>query len=270
MQKRVIKFWGVRGSLARPGSLTTRVGGNTPCVEIRYDKELIIIDTGTGIYNLGRTVNGKLDVAILYSHYHWDHMIGLPFFAPVYNKESKLTIIGRTGLKTALNKLFSPPNFPIRLSDFLARLRLIEKREGVFNIGNIKVETFDVNHPNGAFGFSFYFPNGKKVVHISDNGPLSDDSKLISKIKNADILIHDAQYLVSEFLKKKKFGHSTYQYVLDIARRANAKSAILFHHDPSHTDTQIYKIEKAAQKLGRKIGLKSAVCAAKEGVVIKL
>ena len=264
--KIMIKFHGVRGSLARPGKNTTIYGGNTPCLEIRFGKELIICDCGTGIYEIGRALSKKqTNATILFSHYHWDHIIGLPFFMPIYDKRNRFTIIGRKGLRLALKKLLSPPNFPARIGDFKSKIKLVEKRAGTFKIGKIRIEAFDVNHPNGAFGYRFVFPGKKSAVFISDNGPEADNSKLIKKIYGTDLLIHDAQYLPEEYLERKKFGHSTYHYVLDIAKKAGIKNIVLFHHDPSRTDAELGKIEAAAKKLTGKIGLKAKISVAREG-----
>lgn len=267
MSKITIKFWGVRGSLARPSKETLYYGGNSPCVEIRYNKEIIICDTGTGIYPLGQELlktRKNIKASILYSHYHWDHILGLPFFAPIYDKKNQFDIFGRKGLKKSLNALLHAPNFPVKLFDFKAGLKFFTKSEGKFKIGQVLVEAFNVNHPNGAFGYKFIFPNKKSIVFISDNGPQKNNFKIISKIHGADILIHDAQYIPEEFMRKKRFGHSTYHHVLDIARYAGIKKIILFHHDPSRTDKQLKIIERFAQKLGSKICLKSMVSAARE------
>lgn len=273
MPEAVIKFYGVRGSLARPSKSTMLIGGNTPCVTVEYGKDLVICDTGTGIYELGQEMTKKrspVKAAILYSHYHWDHMIGLPFFAPVYDKKNSLTIIGKKGLRKAINNLLRPPNFPVKLGDMSAKIRLIEKDISKFSIGEIIIEAFEVNHPNGAFGYKFHFPNKKTAVFISDNGPEINNIKLIDRIYGTDLLIHDAQYLPDEYLAKKKFGHSTFNYVLDISRGCKIKKIALFHHDPARTDSQIKKIETMARGLARKIGLSSDIFAAKEKHIIRL
>ncbi len=272
MNKAKIKFWGVRGSLARPGKNTLRYGGNTPCLEIRYGHELLIIDAGTGIYGLGSALakfGEPIKAAILFSHYHWDHLVGLPFFLPAYNKKNSFIFIGRKNLKTALSKLLTPPNFPVTLSDFKAKISFKTKKPGKFKIGSVLIEAFEVNHPNGAFGYRFTFPNGKNFVHISDNGPAPNDDNIIKKISGASFLIHDAQYLPKEYLRRKMFGHSPYHYSLDLARRAGVKNVVLFHHDPSRADGEVRKIEKSAKKLGRKIGLLK-ITAAREGMEITL
>ena len=273
MHKAVIKLWGVRGSLARPGKETMHYGGNPPCLEIRYGDDLIIIDAGTGIYELGLCLSKNkkpLKATILFSHYHWDHMIGLPFFVPLYNKQHFFTIIGRKNLKKALDNLLCAPNFPVNLSDFAARIKLKIIGPGKFRIGKIGIEAFNVNHPNGAFGYKFTFPNGKSLVHISDAGPGAGGRDILTDIYSADYLIHDAQFYPEEYLKRRYFGHSPYHYVLDIARHAKIKNIVLFHHDPLRTDKDIKKIETGARWLARKIGLKSNVRAAHEGMIIKL
>ncbi len=268
-----IKFYGVRGSLARPGVHTSKFGGNTTCLEVRCGNDLIICDCGTGIFELGRYLAKEkrpLNATILFSHYHWDHMLGLPFFLPIHQKKNRFTMIGRRGLKRALYNLFKAPNFPVKFSDLSAKVKLIEIPEKKFKIGKILIDAFDVHHPNGAFGFRFTFPNKKSLVFISDNGPEVNYRYLIDKISGADVLIHDAQYLPEEYLRKYKFGHSPFNYILDLARRGNVKKAFLFHHDPSRTDREVALIERTAKGLARRIGLKARIIAAREGMVIKI
>lgn len=268
-----IKFHGVRGSLPQSAASTIKTGGNTTCLEVRCEKEMIICDCGTGIYKLGRELAKKkqpLNITILFTHYHWDHMIGLPFFSPIYKKRNRFTIIGRRGLKRALNNLLNAPNFPVKLSDLSAKVKLREIPEKKFKAGKITVDAFNVNHPNGAFGFKFTFPGKKSAVFISDNGPEMDNKYLIDKISGTDVLIHDAQYLPEEYLRKYKFGHSPFNYILDLARRSGVKKAVIFHHDPSRTDQEVAKIEGAAKRLARRIGMKTKITAAREGMVIKI
>ncbi len=268
-----IKFRGVRGSLASPGAQTSKFGGNTTCLEVRCGKDLIICDCGTGIYNLGRELAREkraLNATILFSHYHWDHMLGLPFFLPIYKKRNRFTMIGRRGLKRSLHNLFKAPNFPVKFSDLPARIKLVEIPAKKFKIGKILIDAFDVNHPNGAFGFKFTFPSKKSAVFISDNGPEMDYRHLIDKISGADVLIHDAQFLPEEYLRRYKFGHSPFNYILDLARRSGVKKAFLFHHDPSRTDKEVALIERTAKGLARRIGMNTKIFAAREGMVIKL
>lgn len=273
MSKSYIKFRGVRGSLASPGAHTSKFGGNTTCLEVRCGSDLIICDCGTGIYKLGEALAKEkrpLNAAILFSHYHWDHMIGLPFFFPIYQKKNLFTFIGRRGLKKALNNLLKAPNFPVKFSDLAARIKLREISAKRFKIGNISVDAFDVHHPNGAFGFKFTFPGKKSLVFISDNGPEMDHKYLIDKISGADVLIHDAQYTPEEYLRRYKFGHSPFNYILDLARRSGVKKAFLFHHDPSRTDKEVALIERTAKGFARRIGMKTKIIAAREGMVIKM
>ena len=197
-------------------------------------------------------------------------MLGLYMFTPLYNKRNSFTFIGRPGLKKALSNLLKPPNLPIKLSDFKAQLKFKTIRNKSFKIGKITVDAFDLNHPNGASGYLFNFPNGKKVLLATDNSPTKGNVQLIMKSLGVDLLITDAQFTVKEFLLKKNFGHSTPQHVLEIARIARPKKVALFHHDPSHSDKIIKKIEKEMHLLAKRIGLKSLVFAAKEGMIINL
>lgn len=273
MTKINIKFYGTRGSIATPRKDTIFYGGNTSCLEIRYKNELIICDAGTGIYPLACDLlkrRGPIRGTIIFSHYHWDHIYGLYMFTPIYDKKNSFTIIGRSGLKKALSNLLMPPNLPIKLSEFKARLKFKTFQNKSFKIGKILVEAFDLNHPNGSSGYLFTFPNGKKVLYATDNSPIQSNVELIMKSLGVDLLITDAQFTVKEFLLKKKFGHSTPQHVLDVARISRPKKIALFHHDPSHSDKAIKKIEKETQRLAKRIGVKSVIFAAREGLTIRL
>jgi phosphoribosyl 1,2-cyclic phosphodiesterase len=250
-----IKFWGVRGSTPSPSPQTVKYGGNTPCVEIVAGKHRIICDAGTGIQELGRKLRksgNKIDATIFLSHIHWDHISGLPFFEPLYMKKNSFQIVGpkikRMTLKAALGKAISPPFFPVALKDAPAKLKFKSVTDKSFKCGKIIVRPFQLSHPGGAQGWRFEFSGGKSLIYISDNEPGKNKMQLIEWAKDADIMIHDAQYTPSEYKHHKGWGHSPYTYPIEIAKAAGVKRLILSHFDPTHTDREMDRLSKSVKK----------------------
>ncbi len=263
MPKKIeITFWGVRGSTASPGPDTAKYGGNTPCVEIKSGKSIIICDAGTGIRALGRDLvrRKKTEATILLSHLHLDHVMGLPFFKPLYKKGSRLTIAspGRTsaGLKSSLKKLLSPPYFPVNILKTQANVRFGKFSKGRIKIGPVKVETFQCNHPDGSYALKFILPDKKTVVYASDNEPsVRKGMAFIRWLKGADILIHDAQYTPEQYKGKIGWGHSPVNYPIMLAAAAGVGRLFLFHYDPWAADRNLDRIGKEALKFVRRMGL---------------
>ena len=260
MKKTEITFWGVRGSMAAAGPKTAKYGGNTACVEISCGNTTIICDAGTGIRPLGhelikRSKGKKIEAAILLSHLHLDHVIGLPFFKPIYQKGNRFVIMnpGRSAsrLKADLKKLIGAPYFPVNILDVPASIQFKEFKMKPVRIGPVTIETFKCNHPDNSFAFKFRFPNGKTLVHISDNEPSNDRHKaLVRWISRADILIHDAQYTPSQYENKIGWGHSPYIYPVRLAMEAGVKGLVFFHYDPSATDEELDLISAKVEKSG--------------------
>lgn len=282
-----LKFWGVRGSYPVPGPSTMRIGGNTSCLEVNVDGQLIIIDAGTGIIKLGDALmqgflrdHNPITATILFSHMHHDHNQGFPFFKPAYLGTSTLYFFGpklfQEDIGEILRRAMLSPFFPVELSE-LSSAKIIQSIAGseyiLFRKGeqpqvinrfrsNIETSQDDVvvevmksyAHPsNGVFYYKIRH-KGKTVVYATDTeGYLWGDQKLIDFSRNADILIHDAQYTVKQYSDprspKQGFGHSTPEMAIDVAKKADVKKLILFHHDPDHTDEQITNIEQASKRL---------------------
>lgn len=281
MEKTRIKFWGVRGSIATSGRETNRVGGNTACVEISAAGRIIICDAGTGIRPLGislvrRQGRSPISAHILLSHLHLDHYMGLPFFKPLYKRESNFVIAGprtsRMGFGEALSRAVRPPYFPISLSEMPAGIRLKTLSERPFAIGRIRVVPKPVNHPGGALGFRFYFPSGRSLVHITDNEPDTARAKqmLVEWMRGADILIHDAQYSIARWRGHLGWGHSPFAYPIELAREAGIARLILFHFDPQDSDRRLALMLRDAQRLAKGMHPKLSVELAREGKSVVL
>ena len=245
-----VRFYGVRGSIATPGSNTRVTGGNTSCVRVDLGGECIILDGGTGLRALGAEIgNRPLRATILFSHLHWDHIQGIPFFGPLYNPKSRITLIGPEGLKDALQAQMSKPNFPVGMEVMGARIVFKTVYPGdAFAVGKVKVETAALNHPGGAVGYRLSH-GGRVVAYLCDNEHtefgFGDD--LCDLARNADVLIYDAQYLPEEYPQKTGWGHSTYEIGARLAEAAGARQLILTHHEPTRTDAEVDSMECRAR-----------------------
>jgi len=285
-----VTFWGVRGSYPVPEKDKLFFGGNTTCLEVSMGKTTVIVDAGTGIINLGKKITENyfkegrkkpLELTILFSHLHHDHTQGLPFFAPLFLGQSILHIFGPMGfsdeLKVVLERSMTPPNFPIDLYNTNSVKNVTEIRENnivqldsnnktpiIINKYHDKRETKDTTilikilngycHPkNGIFVYKFEYGD-KSVVYATDvEGYLFGDSKLIDFAKNADLLIHDAQYSREDYTSlptpKQGFGHSIPEMGIEVARKANVKMLAFTHHDPDSTDSYL---KRNQTKYGRR------------------
>jgi len=278
----MVRFWGTRGSIPAPGPETLRYGGNTSCVEVRCGEEIIIFDAGTGIRSLGTELLKKMPVkaSILFSHMHWDHIQGIPFFRPIYEPGNEFRLYGNkdwsTKLEYALEWQMQSPNFPVTLEELNvagAKMEYIDIDAGsVFHIGNadqITVRSIELRHPDKAFGFRVEY-DGKSLVYATDTESLPKPEKnLVELAYGADILIHDAQYTTEEYYgidqdSKQTWGHSTPEAAAEVALSANVKKLILFHHDPYHDDATVDQMLQTA------IAIFPNTIAASEGMIIKL
>ncbi len=257
----IVKFWGVRGSIPTPGVQYIKYGGNTPCVEVRLsDDRLFIFDAGTGIRELGRNIikrgKKKIKVYIFLSHFHWDHIQGLPFFLPSYMKGNEIIILGMDMQEARLDKIISTQMesiyFPVKLKSLSAHIQFEILTDGSRIIEGVKIDTMYINHPGHAMGYTIDF--GKtKICYFTDNElvPVSMAGadklknkadmrdKILSLIHGADLLIHDAQYTDEEYRSRVGWGHSSISEVLRLARDGKVNKLALFHHDPDHYDEQI-------------------------------
>jgi phosphoribosyl 1,2-cyclic phosphodiesterase len=244
-----VRFWGVRGSIACPGAETVRYGGNTSCVEMRVGDHLLIFDGGTGLRVLGQTLLREmpLNVHMFFTHSHWDHIQGFPFFVPAFVKGNKFRIYGAIApngstIEQRLNDQMLHPNFPVPLQIMGADLTFCDIGVGEsVEIGDIVVENALLNHPGEAVGYRVNW-NGYSAAYITDTEHFPDrlDEHVLWLARNADLMIYDATYTDEEYNSEKSskvgWGHSTWQEAVKVAKAANVKKLVIFHHDPLHSD----------------------------------
>jgi len=275
-----LSFWGVRGSTPTVDPSTWRYGGNTPCLElIAPDGTQFILDCGTGLRMLGNRANSPApenpgETHIFVTHYHWDHIQGVPFFAPLYSEKNEFhfysyrsKFLGRDSLKQVFEAQMAVPYFPVDLSSMSAKRKFKEVSGGdTFRIGENEITTAWLNHPQGCLGFRIDTPAGS-VVYATDNEP--GDAKLDQSLRElaagADIFINDAQYTTEQLCTTRKgWGHSSWLDGVRVAKEVGAKTLVLFHHDPDSTDRTVDTILKHAREQF------DSVFAASEGMVVTL
>jgi len=263
----LVKFWGVHGSLPRPGPTTLKYGGNTACVEIRCNGTLIILDAGTGIRELGedilkrtRTTSGTRSPIrghIFFSHLHWDHVQGFPFFAPAFIRGNEFHLYGASGVGCTIHRVMadqmSIPNFPITLNEMTASLKFHDLAPGDrIGIDDVLIRAEQLNHPGGSLGYRLE-RMGKTVAYASDTEYIPGvEPRTLELIRDADLLIYDSmftpeQYLgLSDDVSKQSWGHSTWEGAVETARTAGVKQLILFHH--GNDDKTVEEIERKARE----------------------
>ena len=296
-----VKLWGVRGSIPTPGPGTVRYGGNTSCVEVRADGEIIILDAGTGIRLLGLALDNEfgarsMKLTLLITHTHWDHIQGLPFFSPAYNQKNLIRVLGyegaRAGLGTILAGQMETPFFPVSLRELPSHLAIEELKEMEFSVGTVKIRSKFVNHPGICAGYRLFTSSGS-IAYMPDNEPyeslklhlasrdgiseeearnfaVSERAKVVEFLRDCDLAILDAQYTDDEYKEHIGWGHSSLSSVVSLALEAGVHKLVLFHHDPNHDDAMVDKIVQRARELVTKSGKRLEVEAAREGAELLL
>jgi len=282
-----VKFWGVRGSIPTPGQSTVFFGGNTSCVEVRADGEIIILDAGSGIRPLGSALAqefaGKpIEINLLVTHTHWDHIQGFPFFVPAYDPRNRVHILGyegaRDGLAATLAGQMESPYFPIALKQMPGNIVIEELKEMTFVVGSVRVEACFSNHPGVCVGYKL-FTEGGTLVYLPDTEsfggstspaeagsmPRNLEKNLTEFIQDVDVLIMDAQYTAEEYRNHVGWGHGCVDDVVHFSLAAGVKRLFLFHHDPAHDDRFISNMLMHARDLVKQAGGTMRVEAAREG-----
>jgi phosphoribosyl 1,2-cyclic phosphodiesterase len=245
----LVRFWGVRGSIASPGASTVRYGGNTSCVEMLVSGQRLIFDGGTGLRELGISLLAEmpLEASMFFTHSHWDHIQGFPFFVPAFVKGNRFNIYGAIApngstIEQRLNDQMLHPNFPVPLQVMGADLKFCDVEIGeTVQIGDISIENALLNHPGEAIGYRVTY-QGKTAAYITDTEhfPNRLDENVIWLARQADVMIYDATYTDAEYHDPKSskvgWGHSTWQEAVKVAKAAGVKTLVIFHHDPSHND----------------------------------
>lgn len=252
-----MRFWGVRGSTPTPCRENLGFGGNTSCLQLDSDDEpIVIFDAGTGIRMLGQRLveqsGGRpLDVHLLFTHFHWDHVLGLPFFLPLYNSQTSLTIYSSpfaAPLCASIAGVMKYPYFPVEFHSVPARIRFVDVTSSSVRVGRAEVEAFPVSHPQGACGYRISVA-GSTLIYAPDREP--GDERLDQTVREyahgVSLLIHDAQHTPEEYAIYRGRGHSSWAEAASVARDAAVKRLILFHHDPLHTDEMVARIVTEAK-----------------------
>jgi phosphoribosyl 1,2-cyclic phosphodiesterase len=288
-----VKFWGTRGSIPTPGDGTRKYGGNTTCVEIRSDEGLFICDGGTGIRELGLDLlsrHEQIHGNMLFSHAHWDHIQGFPFFVPVYQEGHSFTVFGTHDGDRRFYDLLSgqmeSSYFPVDFTDLKAHIAADDLGPGGKEVDGVEVKVFEQHHPGRSFAYSFE-RGGKKIVFSTDNEldlmlpepeQIEKDPDALRKmpeeflafIEGADLLVADGQYTDAEYPEKVGWGHARASTVVDLAVQARVKQLAITHHDPMQTDRHVEAKIADCRERARRFDEKLVVFGAREGLELKL
>jgi phosphoribosyl 1,2-cyclic phosphodiesterase len=250
-----LKFWGVRGSIPTPQAAYLGFGGNTACIEIRRGDQAVVFDGGTGLRALGlaQTEAGEAAFSIFFTHFHWDHIQGLPFYPPLYRSDSKIVFHSSHPagvLRRILEDQMKGPYFPVEMPAALAEQSYRQIGPEGLQLDGLTIRPFPLHHPGGATGYRVDAPEGA-IVYASDyeHGHAELDRVLLEYARGADLLICDAQFTPEEYEARKGWGHSTWLQAACLARRAGVKKLLLFHHDPQHDDAAIRQMTALAAEV---------------------
>ena len=272
----VIKIWGSRGSIPVCGQEYVRYGGDTTCIEIRTKNgRVFIVDAGTGIRRLGKSLlsEGITEYDLIFTHAHWDHVMGFPFFRPLYSGKTRLRIHGcpfaEEFVRAMLGRMMSPPNFPVNYGDLKARIEYSEGCPEAFEIDSVTVHPIDISHPGGGKGYAFV-EGGRRFVFLTDHelghthpGGLPYE-KYVQFCAGADLLVHDAEFTGEEYGRHRGWGHSSYLDALTLAMDAGVRQFALFHINQDRTDRAMDKVVEHCRRIvrdaNRQVGILGACC----------
>ena len=268
-----VRFWGVRGSIACPGDAWSRYGGNTSCVEVCWGSHRVILDGGSGLRQLGRSLgDDPVDLDLLLTHTHIDHLLGLPFFAPLYAPGNRITLWAghlqdNGGLRGALGAFMAAPLFPVPPTAFESEVKYVDFQAGesLTLKGGLSVRTARLNHPNGATGYRLEF-GGKSVCYVTDTEHVigEPDSAILELIEGSDLMIYDSTYTDAEFGEHVGWGHSTWQEGVRLCEQAGVGRLVVFHHDPAHDDDFMDAVAQEAD------AMRPGTVVAREGLTLTL
>lgn len=288
-EKFIIKFWGVRGSIASPGPGTSLYGGHTSCVDLRYGKKMLILDAGTGLrpfgIRLARTPgNPYKNIHLFLSHFHIDHLFGLPYFAPLFQKGVTVNLYGPAGFSRSfediLTSFFSEEFFPVPIKTMPARLFFHSLGNQTLKIDPFRITSFFINHPGRTIGYRIDAGH-KSLAYVTDHEPITEfqhlatdktqyEKTLLKRIAGADLMIHDAQFTNEEYVRHRGWGHSPWGYATRLAEDAGVRHLVLFHHAPEHKDGLLTgELQDLRRQLRRK-GSLLQVSVARESETITL
>jgi phosphoribosyl 1,2-cyclic phosphodiesterase len=277
-----IKFWGTRGSIPAPGPHTLEFGGNTTCVEVILDNgHRVVIDGGTGMRLLGQHLlenHISCHFHLLLTHGHWDHLLGIPFFEPIYHEFTEVLVDGWPPAFQAMTRVFDSHMgdgfFPVAFDHLKARIDYLNTlAHGPLDLDGVLIDSIHLNHPQG--GLAFRFREGKHtMVFITDNELGAAKGRRIPEFaefaRGCDLLIHDAQYLPTELPERRGWGHSTYVEAVKLAQQAEVHNLLLTHHDPGRSDGAVEKIVAQAREMGAAGRHPHYIDAAREGACYRL
>jgi len=295
-----LKFWGTRGSIPVPGPETLRYGGNTTCLELRADGEIIVLDAGSGIRPLGVALQKEfqarpIKLSLLITHAHWDHIQGFPFFKPAYDPKNEIRIFGFDGAGATFREIMTEPMkspfFPITMRELSAKMDINKLSEMTLSLGKVDVHAAFVNHPGVCAGYRI-FTSGGSVAFLPDHEPYEfflhaargkqmspeqareiaadQHAALVQFLRGSDILVLDAQYTDQEYKTHVGWGHGSISSAVSLALEAEVQTLLLFHHDPSHDDEMVDAMVKSARDLVEKNGRLLEVAGAQQGSEILL
>lgn len=277
-----IKFWGTRGSIPAPGPQTLEFGGNTTCVEVVLaNEQRVVIDGGTGLRLLGRyLLENRIPCCfhLLLTHGHWDHLLGIPFFEPIYHESTKVIVDGWPPAFQGMTRVFDSHMgdgfFPVAFDHLRANIEYLNTvAHGPLDLDGVLIDSIRLNHPQGGLAFRFREGN-HTMVFITDNELGAGRGKRIPEfvefVRGCDLLIHDAQYLPEEISDRRGWGHSTYEEVVALAREAGVRNLLLTHHDPGRSDGDVDKIVTLSREMVAAHGYPHYVDAAREGACYRL
>jgi len=295
-----IKFWGTRGSIPVPSPETLRYGGNTACVELRADGEIIVLDAGSGIRPLGIALDKEfqaraIKLSLLITHAHWDHIQGFPFFKPAYDSKNEIRIFGFDGAGATFREIMTEPMrspfFPITMRELSARMDINKLNEMKFSLGKLDIHAAFVNHPGVCAGYRVCTSSGS-LAFLPDHEPYEfflhsargkqlspkqakeiatdQHAALVRFLRGSDVLILDSQYTDKEYETHVGWGHGSISSAVALALEAEVQTLLLFHHDPSHNDEMVDAMVESARELAVKSGSHLEVAGAQQGIEILL